>query len=81
MIYVVLELQTAADGTVGTIINTYEDSKQADSRYYQILSAAAVSEIPTHSAAILTNEGIWIKSDGYIHSQIEPTVEPVEPTE
>lgn len=55
--YVVIELQTLASGQVANIVNTYEDERDANSKYHTILAAAAKSGLPAHAAVILTNEG------------------------
>lgn len=65
--FIVMELQTNADGQLGNIITTYTDQAEAESKYYQILSYAAVSDIPIHTAMIITSEGLTLKSDCYQH--------------
>ena len=68
--YIVLETQTNAEGIVSTLINSYADNSLAKSKYYQILSAAAISNIPKHCAYIFDDEGMFIKSECFRH---EPT--------
>ena len=65
--FIVLEAQTNKNGVLGTLINQYNDYNQAESKYYAILSAAAVSSLPRHAAFILTNEGMFVKGDCYTH--------------
>ena len=48
--YIVFEMQTNGDGAVGTLVNAYEDIREAESQYYTILAAAAVSA-PQSSAS------------------------------
>lgn len=67
--FIVLEIQTST--TVATIVNSYEDRNQAESKYHQILSAAATSSIPKHSAVLMDDEGNRIKSECYIHEVTE----------
>lgn len=67
MLYVVVELQTYENGTVGTLVNNYDNREMAESKYHQILTSAAVSQIPCHSAVMMTNEGIILKSERYLH--------------
>ena len=74
--FIVLEIQTNTDGTVGTLINAYADQNQAESKYHLVLSSAAVSALPVHSCALLTNEGFPLRHECYKH---EPAPEP-EPT-
>jgi len=61
MKYLILEIQTAADGTVATLINQKDDLNEAMSTYYTILAAAAISALPLHSAVLMTNEGISLE--------------------
>lgn len=70
MKYIVLETQTNSDGTLGTLINDYDDQNKAESKYHAILSAAAISTLPKHSAFLLTDAGRLLKSDVYIHNVI-----------
>ena len=65
--FIVLEIQTNANGTVGTLINSYEDQSQAASAYHTVLASAAVSSIPVHSCAMLTEEGFCVKRECYKH--------------
>lgn len=63
--YIVLEIQTTS--TVATLVNAYEDRNQAESKYHQILSAAALSSVPKHSAVLMNDVGQTIKNETYIH--------------
>ena len=64
--YIVIEMQTA-NGEVGTIINKFDDINKAYQKYYQILSAAAVSSVPTHTAIILTERGDVVRVEHFEH--------------
>lgn len=66
--YIILETQTNTDGSLGTLINQYEDRNAAESKYHQVLSSAAISELPLHCAFMLTDEGYTIKSECYRHN-------------
>ena len=75
--YIVIEIQNS--GTVATIVNQYADKNTAESAYHQILSAAAVSSVPTHAAVLMTDEGVWLRSEVYHHAPApapEPEPEP-----
>ena len=74
MKYLVIELQTQADGTVSNIVTAYDNRNEAESAYHAILSAAAVSELPCHAAMIVTNEAHVIAGSRYTHG-VEPTPE------
>lgn len=80
MIYIVTEIQTNSNNTIGILTNNYEDRQAAESKYHNILSFAATSTLPVHAASIQTNEGALIEYKCYKHAQPEPENEPeVEP--
>lgn len=68
MVYIVIEIQ-ADDSNAATIVNNYTDRNLAEQKYHQILSAAAVSAVPVHSAVMLTGDGTRIKGETYRHSE------------
>lgn len=68
--YLVIEIQKNADGTVGNIVNSYDNENVALSKYHTILSAAAVSSVPVHSAVVMTEEGYTIRNESYIHEEV-----------
>ena len=72
--FIVLEIQTNVDGTVGNVVTAYDDRNQAESAYHSILASAAVSQLPVHAAVILTNGGY-----AYEHHCYEHEVQPVAP--
>lgn len=66
--YIVIELQkTASDVPVSNIVNSFDNLEQAESKYHSILAAAAVSQIPVHSAIIVSEEGFPVKHQCYKH--------------
>ena len=70
MKYLVIEIQTSADGKVATIITQKDNLNDALSAYYMVLSAAAVSSVPVHAAVLLMNNGAVIKSEMFDHSEV-----------
>ena len=64
--YIVIELQTN-NGTVSPIVNSFDTINQAYQKYYQILSAAAVSSVDIHSAVILSDHGGVISAESFEH--------------
>ena len=71
MKYLVLEIQTNSDGTVGTIITQKDSLNEAMSTYYYILAAAAISALPLHAAALFTNEGMCLEWKSFKHEESE----------
>ena len=68
--YIVLEVQTYADGTVGVVPPVhFLDSDQAESAYHSALAAAAISNLPRHSVSLLTTEGYLQEARCYTHPQ------------
>ena len=78
--YIVIEIQNS--GTVATIVNQYADKNAAESKFHQILASAAVSSVPVHSAVLMTDRGVWLRSESYEHpapaQEPEPEVEEPE---
>lgn len=67
MKYLVIEIQTSADGSVANLVTAYDDRNLAESAFHSILASAAVSNLPIHSAVIITNEGFVINRECYKH--------------
>ena len=42
MTFIVIEVQTNADGTVGNIVTSYTDRNLAEQKYHMILASAAI---------------------------------------
>lgn len=69
--YIVIELQTNAEGPVGNFVWSYADKNEAFSKYHTVLAAAAVSALPVHSCVILRNDGLQIAAQSYEHGAPE----------
>lgn len=69
--YVVLEIQTNTDGTVGNLVSAYDTRSSAESAFHSILASAAISALPAHAAVLMTNEGSVIDSRCYTHEVSE----------
>ena len=65
--YIVVELQTAANGTVGNIVTAFDDLNLAEAKYHTILAAAASSNLSKHAAIMFSEEGFPIKNECYTH--------------
>ena len=65
--FIVIELQKNAEGVVSNIVTSHETLPEAESKYYHILAAAAVGQIPVHSAIIVSEEGFPVKNQCYKH--------------
>lgn len=65
--YIVIELQTNADGTVANLVYQYASRDEAEGKFHSILASAAISSLPVHAAVMLTNAGTMVKSEYYRH--------------
>lgn len=65
--YIVIELQTNDNGTVGNFVWAYEDRNQAEAKYHAVLSAAALSKLPIHACVLLDNSGNSYMQGVYYH--------------
>ena len=72
MTYIVMEIQTNTNGTVGTLVNAYTDRNLAEQQYHTVLASAAVSSLPAHAAVLLTWDGRLIESHCYRHQVENP---------
>ena len=78
--YIVIELQKAnkTDAEASSIVNTYDNYSEAESRYYTVLSYAALSGLFLHGAYLLSEDGRMIMNRQYINdSPPEPVVEDI----
>ena len=80
--YTTIENQLRDDGTFGLLYDHFTDVNAAYAKLYTILAAAAVSEIPYHSAHLLRSDGIMIEGRVF-DRRVVPDVEssPAEPEE
>ena len=65
--YIVIELQKSASGTVSNIVTQHDTRDAAESKYHQILAAAAISSVYQHSAVLITDTGVEIMHQCYTH--------------
>ena len=86
--YYVLEIQQYANGEYGHLVHfAYDVDANAarlkgESKYYEILSAAAVSTLPSHAAILISSEGFPIMHQCYKHEvQTEPVTVSEETTD
>ena len=73
--YTTIENQVRNDGSKGLLYDHYEDLNAALAKYYTICAAAAISEIPYHSAAIIRDDGMLIEGrvfDRRVENEFEP---------
>lgn len=79
--YYIIELQTYANGEYGHIVHVAYDADpeiarfKAESKYHEVLAAAAISTLPQHAAVVVTSGGFPILHQCYEHKQEEQSAE------
>ena len=66
----VIEIQKSGE-TVTPLVQLFEDDAQAKSRYHELLSIAAVSDVPEHSVILVSEEGNYMFHEKYTHETEE----------
>lgn len=77
MKYLVIEIQTNADGKVSNLDFAFDSRLEAESKYHSVLASAAVSTIPMHTCDLIQADGILLARQSYVHEQ-EVEEEPTE---
>ncbi len=73
--FIVLELQKMSDTQVANIVTSHVERPEAEQKFHTILAAAAVSNVPIHSAVLMDDSGYTIKAESYTHNEEEGTNE------
>ena len=68
--YIVVEIQTNADNTVGNFVWSFATENEAQAKYHTVLASAAVSALPVHSCVILRNDGLQMAGQAYKHGEV-----------
>ena len=63
---VVIEIQKSGE-TATPLVQLFTDDAQAKSRYHELLSIAAVSNVPEHSVILVSEEGNYMFREKYEH--------------
>ena len=72
--YYIVEIQQYENGEYGHIVHFAYDADadtarlKAESKYYEVLSAAAISNLPMHSAILFSAEGFPVMNQCYKHN-------------
>ena len=78
--FIVTEIQMLAEGQIASITVAFENRREAQAKYHQILASACLSGLPCHSALLYTEEGFLIQSD-YFRTEPEKQEEPEQQEE
>lgn len=72
--YYVIEIQGYDNNTFAYLVHAISDAdsvqarNKAESKYFQVLSAAAVSNLPLHSVSLLYQNGSCVMYRSYNHN-------------
>ena len=75
--YYVVEVQQYADKSYGHIVHfAYDEDPdkarlKGEAKYHEVLAAAAISDLPCHSAIMFSTEGFPIMNQCYKHPAAE----------
>lgn len=71
--FYIVEIQQYQNGEYGHIVHVAYDNDpdkarlKAESKYHEVLAAAAISELPSHAAILFTSKGAPIMNRCYEH--------------
>ena len=68
MKYLVLEIQTYGNGSVGNIINAYDTFETAESAFHSVVASAVLSNLPKHTVVLLDDNGALYDVKSYVHN-------------
>ena len=71
MNFIVIELQTNDDWTVGNLVWSFDNREQAESKFHAVLSAAAISTLPVHAACLMDATGRLLDRGCYDRRETE----------
>lgn len=82
--YYILEIQQYQNGEYGHIVHFAYDADadkarfKAESKYHEVLAAAAVSDLPSHAATLISSEGFPVEHKCYKHTSAVITEQATE---
>lgn len=72
--FIVIEIQKIGE-ELATIVTSFKNKNEAESKFYTVLSYAALSTVELHAASLLTEDGRCIRSESYTHPVLEEQTE------
>lgn len=72
--FIVIEMQTNGTTTSVLPVTTFQTLNEAEAKYHQILSIAAVSSVEKHTAIVIDENGTVFDNKCYYHG-VEPSEE------
>lgn len=65
--FILIEMQKNGSQAALLPARTFTDKNEAESAYYSILAAAAISAVEVHSVVMMDDHGNTVKHDFYEH--------------
>ena len=75
--YTTIENQVRNDGSKGILYDHFDNVNAAYAKFYTILAAAAVSEIPYHAGFLIRSDGVTMEGKVF-DRRVTPSPEPEE---
>ena len=66
--YIVLEIQKNGDAMTH-LVSQHDTLQEAESKFHQVLAAAAVSTVNVHSAVLIEENGAVLRTECYKHEE------------
>ena len=66
--YIVLEIQKNGDA-MAHLVSQHDTLQEAESKFHQVLAAAAVSSVDKHSAVLIEENGALLRTECYEHRE------------
>ena len=67
--FIVIELQTNADGSVGILTEKKDEQNVAESVWHSKMSSAAISKVPVHTVLLVKSNGAVLLNGTYDHTE------------
>lgn len=78
MKYLVIEIQTDAEGIVGNLVTAYDTKQEAESAYLTKRISALNSTVNIHTVLMIDNRGRTYEVKPYVHPVVETPAETTE---
>ena len=62
---IVIEIQKNINGEIGLLTNDFDSNNEAISKFHLVSSAAAISELPRHTAVMISETGLLMRRECY----------------
>ena len=67
--FIVVEIQTNADGSVGILTEDKDERNIAESVWHSKMASAAISKVPVHTVLLVKSNGAVLLNGTYDHTE------------